>query len=143
MPLVMFAGQSNALGFGNNGPAPYVPTWRVQIWTGTEFNYMNPGVNTGTATRGSPAMPMSVAGLWNWPHTQPNSFWLMGESNTSGRQVWSQNIAAIRADQLPGKPKDPVSKACLREGSSRDAAGPGGPPGPGSNDKKPPKGLSI
>lgn len=52
--LVMLAGQSNALGFGNNGPAPYVNTARVQIWVDTNgdkigdaFNYMNPGVNTG------------------------------------------------------------------------------------------------
>ena len=58
MPLVLFAGQSNALGFGNTGPAPYTPTWRVQMWTdtnhngvwdvGDNFNAMVPGVNTGT-----------------------------------------------------------------------------------------------
>ncbi|MET0274611.1 MAG: sialate O-acetylesterase [Phenylobacterium sp.] len=52
---VIFAGQSNALGFGNTGPAPYTPTAQVQIWTDTNgdgtpdaWNYMNPGVNTGT-----------------------------------------------------------------------------------------------
>lgn len=53
--MILIAGQSNALGFGNSGPAPYVPTARVQIWTDTNgdgegdaFNYMNPGVNTGS-----------------------------------------------------------------------------------------------
>jgi hypothetical protein len=52
---VIIAGQSNALGFGNTGPAPYTPTYRVQIWTDTDgdgqgdaWNCMNPGVNTGT-----------------------------------------------------------------------------------------------
>lgn len=55
MPYVILAGQSNALGFGNTGPAPYTPTVRVQIWTDTNadgigdaWHYMNPGVNTGT-----------------------------------------------------------------------------------------------
>lgn len=47
MTLVLLIGQSNAEGFLNTGPAPYAPTARVQIWTGTEFNYMNPGANTG------------------------------------------------------------------------------------------------
>lgn len=56
--LVLFAGQSNALGFGNVGPAPYAPTPRVQIWTDLNgngawdradgFAMMVPGRNTGT-----------------------------------------------------------------------------------------------
>lgn len=45
---VILAGDSNALGYLNNGPAPYEATARVQIWTGTAWNYMLPGVNTGT-----------------------------------------------------------------------------------------------
>lgn len=52
---VIIAGQSNPLGFKNDGPAPYNVTVRVQIWTDTNgdgrgdaWNYMNPGVNTGT-----------------------------------------------------------------------------------------------
>lgn len=53
---VIFAGQSNMSGFGNYGPAPYTPTARVQIWVPTAnnghgaWNYMLPGVNTGTAS---------------------------------------------------------------------------------------------
>lgn len=52
---IILAGQSNALGFLNNGPAPYQPTARVQIWADTNgdgvpdaWNYMLPGHNTGT-----------------------------------------------------------------------------------------------
>lgn len=49
---IIEAGDSNALGYLNNGPAPYVPTVRVQIWAqqpdgSYAWNYMNPGVNTG------------------------------------------------------------------------------------------------
>lgn len=53
---IIIAGQSNALGHLNTGPAPYAATARVQIWTDTNgdgqgdaWNYMRPGVNTGTA----------------------------------------------------------------------------------------------
>jgi hypothetical protein len=52
---IILAGQSNALGYLNNGPAPYTPTARVQIWADTNadgvgdaWNYMLPGHNTGT-----------------------------------------------------------------------------------------------
>ena len=54
--IYLFAGQSNTLGYLNEGPAPYVPTARVQMWTDTNgdgvgdaFNYLRPGWNTGTA----------------------------------------------------------------------------------------------
>lgn len=54
-PMVLFVTQSNGIIPGNTGPAPYVPTWRVQIWTDTNgdgigdtFHAMRPGVNTGT-----------------------------------------------------------------------------------------------
>jgi hypothetical protein len=53
---IIIAGDSNPLGYLNNGPAPYTLTARVQIWTDTNgdgqadaWNYMRPGVNTGTA----------------------------------------------------------------------------------------------
>ena len=51
---IIIAGQSNALGFLNEDPAPYMPTNRVQIWAlqpnGTyAWNYMLPGCNCGTA----------------------------------------------------------------------------------------------
>lgn len=52
---VLFAGQSNALGFGNNGAAPYAANDRVQILAdttgdgiGDAFTVMRPGTNTGT-----------------------------------------------------------------------------------------------
>lgn len=52
---IIIAGDSNPLGWMNNGPAPYAVTVRVQIWADTNadgigdaWNYMNPGVNTGT-----------------------------------------------------------------------------------------------
>lgn len=48
MTFVVLAGQSNALGFGNTGPAPMCPTPLVQIWNGSAFETMVPGVNTGT-----------------------------------------------------------------------------------------------
>jgi len=54
---VIFAGQSNALGYGVTTAAPYTPTARVQIWADTNgdgvgdaWNYMLPGTNTGTPT---------------------------------------------------------------------------------------------
>jgi hypothetical protein len=46
--LVALIGQSNALGWTNNGPAPYVPTAQVMILVGDHFEVMQPGVNTGT-----------------------------------------------------------------------------------------------
>lgn len=50
---IAITGDSNALGFRNDGPAPYSVTMRVQMWTAqTDGSYaweaMRPGVNTGT-----------------------------------------------------------------------------------------------
>jgi len=45
---VLIAGDSNALGFLNTGPAPYAPSAQVLIWTGSAWNWMIPGFNTGT-----------------------------------------------------------------------------------------------
>jgi hypothetical protein len=69
---IILAGQSNALGFGNTGPAPYTPTAQVQIWADTNadgigdaWNYMNPGVNTGTAANpGAWGPEVSLANEW-------------------------------------------------------------------------------
>jgi hypothetical protein len=70
---LIIAGDSNALGYLNTGPAPYTPTARVQIWTDTNgdgvgdaWNYMRPGVNTGT-----PANPTD----WG-PEVQQANAWL-------------------------------------------------------------------
>ncbi len=70
---IIIAGQSNALGFGNDGPAPYTPTAQVQIWTGTEWDYMLPGVNTGM-----PANPRD----WG-PEVQIANDWLKTHAGTS------------------------------------------------------------
>lgn len=50
MSFVVLAGQSNALGFGNTGPAPYVPDPLTFIWDSLKHWWvqMAPGVNTGT-----------------------------------------------------------------------------------------------
>lgn len=69
---VITAGQSNSLGFLNDGPAPYIPTWRVQIWAdtngdgiGDSWNYMNPGVNTGTLANPTVWGPeVEIANRW-------------------------------------------------------------------------------
>lgn len=73
---IILAGQSNALGFLNNGPAPYDPTWRVQIWSDTDgdgtpdaWNYMRPGVNTGTlANPAAWGAEVEIANRWLADH---------------------------------------------------------------------------
>lgn len=84
---VILAGQSNALGYLNNGPAPYRPTVRVQIWTdtngdgvGDEWNYMLPGHNTGTLA--NPA-------AWG-PEVQFANRWL--SANPTGH-LWITKVA--------------------------------------------------
>lgn len=86
---IIIAGDSNALGFLNTGPAPYVPTARVQIWADTNsdgigdaWNYMNPGVNTGT-----PANPQDwgpeVAIANNWLAANPTgNLWIVKDAET-------------------------------------------------------------
>jgi hypothetical protein len=79
---VIFAGQSNALGFGNTGPAPYSPTPQVQIWAlqadgSYQWNYMRPGVNTGM-----PANPT----VWG-PEVQFANDWL-GQHAGDGTYLW-------------------------------------------------------
>lgn len=68
---IIIAGDSNPLGFQNSGPADYVPTVRVQIWTdvtrdhvplATEWNYMQPGVNTGEGGVWGPEV--AIANRW-------------------------------------------------------------------------------
>lgn len=66
---VILAGQSNALGFGNTGAAPYVPTARVQIWVGDAWHYMQPGVNTGTPENPTVWGPeVGLANAWLQAH---------------------------------------------------------------------------
>ena len=47
---IIVAGQSNALGYLNNSPAPYVVRPSIVIWNNNTWEPMNPGVNTGTPT---------------------------------------------------------------------------------------------
>jgi hypothetical protein len=84
---VILDGQSNDLVFNNTGPAPYTPTWRVQIWADTDgdgvgdaWNYMLPGVNTGSA--GAPS-------AWG-PEVQLANAWLA--ANPTG-VLWIDKVA--------------------------------------------------
>lgn len=69
---IIIAGDSNALGFLNTGPAPYSVTVRAQIWTDTDsdgrgdaWHYLNPGVNTGTlANPQSWGVEVQLANRW-------------------------------------------------------------------------------
>ena len=81
---IILAGQSNALGYLNTGAAPYVPTPRVQIWADTNgdgvpdaWNYMNPGVNTGTPE--NPTVWGPEVGFANsWLATHPTgNLWIV------------------------------------------------------------------
>jgi hypothetical protein len=76
--LVLFAGQSNALGFGNTGPAPYTPTERVQIWSGSGFSIMTPGVNTGTPANPTVWGP-EVAFANDWLAAHPEGTLYLGK----------------------------------------------------------------
>jgi hypothetical protein len=86
---VILAGQSEALGFENTGPAPYAPTARVQIWTDTDhdgqgdaWNYMLPGVNTGTVA--NPA-------VWGAEVEQANRF--LAQHPNDGAVLWIVKVA--------------------------------------------------
>lgn len=62
---IIIAGDSNALGFLNSGPAPYNPDKRVQIWHEGQWVYMNPGVNTGTPNQPTSwSSEVQIANRW-------------------------------------------------------------------------------
>lgn len=84
---VIIAGDSEALGFQNTGPAPYTPTIRVQIWAkqpdgSYAWNYMRPGVNTGTEH--NPTAWGAEVGLANkWLAANPDGFlWIVKDDET-------------------------------------------------------------
>lgn len=111
--LILLAGQSNALGFGNTDPAPYIPTARVQIWTDTDgdgmgdaFNYMLPGHNTGTASQPHAWGP-EVGFAQAWLEANPDGvLWLgkvakgsTGLAEDAGALDWSPGSAGELFDQ--------------------------------------------
>lgn len=70
--FLIVAGQSNALGYGNNGPAPMGAVPEVQIWTGDRFEVMQPGINTGTESNPAAWGPVvGIAASWWWGDRQP------------------------------------------------------------------------
>ncbi len=66
------------MGYGDVGPAPYTPTWRVQIWTGQTFNFMDPGRNTGTAASPTAWGP-EVAFARTWLDANPTGILYLGK----------------------------------------------------------------
>lgn len=104
---IIIAGQSNALGYRNTGPAPYQPTNRVQIWCDTNgdgvpdaWNYMLPGQNTGTLANPTVWGP-EVAFATRWLSAHPTgTLWIvkagcvkgstaLAEDDTNGVLDWS------------------------------------------------------
>jgi hypothetical protein len=81
---IIVAGDSNALGFLNIGPAPYAPTAQVQIWTGSAWNYMAPGVNTGTPANPADWGPeVAIANDWLGQHAGDGSvLWIVKDAGT-------------------------------------------------------------
>lgn len=86
---IIIAGDSNPLGFLNTGPAPYQVTARVQIWadtdgngTGDAWNYMRPGVNTGTPN--NPTVWGSEVEIANrWLADNPTGYlWIVKNAET-------------------------------------------------------------
>lgn len=89
---IILAGQSNALGFLNTGPAPYAPTARVQIWCDTNgdgvpdaWNYMLPGHNTGSLANPNVWGP-EVAFAQKWLAAHPlatDNLWIVKSAKGS------------------------------------------------------------
>jgi hypothetical protein len=103
---IILAGQSNALGYLNTGPAPYTATARVQIWTDTNgdgapdaWNYMRPGVNTGTAANPNVwGAEVELANRWLADH--PSGYlWIVKEGAVKGSTGLAQD-----ANQLDWSP---------------------------------------
>lgn len=105
---IILAGQSNALGFLNTGPAPYVPTARVQIWADTNgdgvpdaWNYMLPGHNTGSLANPTVWGP-EVAFAQKWLATHPlasDNLWIV--KSTKGSTFLEQQTGVGILDWSP------------------------------------------
>lgn len=98
--IYLFAGQSNALGYLNDGPAPYIPTARVQMWTDTNgdgvgdaFNYLRPGWNTGTEANPHAWGP-EVAFAADWLDHNPTGTLYLGKV-AKGSTGLAQDAGAV------------------------------------------------
>lgn len=95
---IIIAGQSNALGYLNVGPAPYAPTARVQIWCDTNgdgvpdaWNYMLPGQNTGTLANPSCWGP-EVQFANRWLSANPTgNLWIVKNGCVKGSTALAQD----------------------------------------------------
>ena len=86
---IIIAGDSNALGFLNVGPAPYVATPQVQIWArqpdgSYAWNFMHPGVNTGAPNNPTSWGPeVGIAKAWLAQHGGDGSvLWIVKDDLT-------------------------------------------------------------
>lgn len=115
---IIIAGDSNALGYLNTGPAPYTPTAQVQIWArqpdgSYAWNYMDPGVNTGTPNNPKDWGPeVQIANDWRKAHAGDGShLWIVKDDETvkggttlamdwgPGEQ-WFESTAKAAADAM-------------------------------------------
>jgi hypothetical protein len=107
---VIVAGQSNALGFLNTGPAPYTPDARVQIWCDTNgdgvpdaWNYMLPGSNTGTLANPNVWGPeVEFANQWKSRNvSSSDSLWIVKAGCVKGSTGLARNDGAGVLDWSP------------------------------------------
>lgn len=88
MTTALIAGQSNALGYGVTAselPAWYAPTSQVQIWSGSSWETMTPGVNTGTAANpGAWGPEVGFAFSWVADHPDETLFIVKSVKGSTG-----------------------------------------------------------
>jgi hypothetical protein len=116
---IVLAGQSNVLGFANTDAAPYEPTRRVQIWTDTDgdglgdaWNYMQPGVNTGTIA--NPGVWGSEVALANaWLAANPEGILWIGKIAKGGTGLAADNEQLDWSPESRGEMFD-IATASLR-----------------------------
>lgn len=97
--ILIVAGQSNALGFQvtpGELPGWYAPTSAVQIWNGSAFVTMQPGVNTGTPANPTAWGPeVAYAAAWVNDHPGQTLYVVKsvkgstGLAQDAGAQDWS------------------------------------------------------
>ncbi len=105
---IIIAGQSNALGYRNDGPAPYAATARVQIWCDTNgdgvsdaWNYMLPGQNTGTLANPKVWGP-EVQFANRWLASNPTgNLWIVKNGCVKGSTALAEDDTANVLDWSP------------------------------------------